>query len=405
MRIEIKSERTRDLLAIVLGVLLLTVVAVWMAGITGTNLLAHGAYDSYTLQAMRWREGHIALAQDYPWLELAVFEGRYYVSFPPTPTVPMLLLSFIFGENTPSALVTLLYFLGGYVAIYYLLRRYLSAGQSGLYAAFVSLGGSLLDLAVSGGGVGGGVWYQAQLLAFLLTTLAFLLLDRDRPRGWGIGLACIALAVGCRPLNALYAPVLLYLLYTKVKKETLWRTLRAMLPYIIAPALIACAYGAYNYARFGNSLEFGHSYLPEYTNAGTTIFSLANLPANIANILRMPTIENGALAVPLGLGFAVYLTNPALFSGSGRTLARAMRREADLTDAIVALAAILHAILLLTHSTNGGWQYGTRYLCDAVPALVYLYARAKKSAGPVAAAVMGALMAFNVYASVVFHFM
>ena len=53
----------------------------------GTQPFAHSDYDSYTLQALAWREGKISLGQDYPHLELAVYEGDWYVSFPPVPSL------------------------------------------------------------------------------------------------------------------------------------------------------------------------------------------------------------------------------------------------------------------------------------------------------------------------------
>ena len=51
----------------------------------GGTLLSSSPYNSYTLQALAWREGRVSLGRDYPWLELAVYQGDYYVSFPPVP--------------------------------------------------------------------------------------------------------------------------------------------------------------------------------------------------------------------------------------------------------------------------------------------------------------------------------
>ena len=405
MRITMKKETLRSLLFCLAGFLFVLAVSLWVAGKTNTNFFAHSSFDSYTLQAMTWRDGHIALSQNHPWLELAVYEGQYYVSFPPTPTIPMWFLSFFFGTYTPSALVTLLYFLGSYVAAFLLLRRYLLSGQAACFAAFIVLGGSLLDITVSGDGFSGGVWFQAQLLAFLLTMLAFLLLDGRHPFGWGAGLVCIALAVGCRPLNALYVPILLWMLYQKTEGEALWPRLLRMLPYIVLPALIAVAYGAYNYTRFGNPLEFGHSFLPEYTESQDPIFSLGNLWPNLKAIFRPPQVREGALTFPIISGFAVYLTNPMLFYAGGRTLGKALRKQADTTDALLVITVLLHAACLLMHRTNGGWQYGTRYLCDVVPALTLLLARNRKPFRPWALLLMGALILFNVYGSIVFHYL
>lgn len=384
---------------------LLTATALYVAGRTGTDFFAHGPFDSYTRQALAWRDGRMMLDGEYPWLELAIFEGEYYVSFPPVPSVPMWVLSFFFGLETPDALMCLLYWLGGAAAAFFLARRYLPAAHAAGLAAFAALAGSLLDLAVSDAQTAGGVWYQAQLLAFLLTMLAFCLCTGSRRAGWAAGLVCIALAVGCRPLNALYVPLLLWILYTHVRADSLWRSVRAMLPYVAAPLAIAFAYGAYNYARFGNPFEFGHSFLPEYTESGDAVFALSNVWNNFLNILRPPQVVDGALTFPTLCGFAFYLTNPLVVLSPVRAAERALRRRGDAIDGMLAATLLLHALLLLTHRTFGGWQYGTRYLSDMVPALVFLWARGGDRTRPWEAFLMGALSAFSLYGTIVFHFL
>lgn len=393
----------RDLLCLLLGLAVVLAVALWVAGKTRADLLAHSAYDSYTKQALAWRAGRIALDGNYPWLELAVYEGDYYVSFPPVPAIPMWLLSFAFDEATPSGLMTLLYLLGAYAALFWLSRRHVPAGQAALLAVFVALGGSLLDIAISGDGFSGGVWFQAQMLGLLLTALAFCLVDGERRSGWAAGLICIALAVGCRPFNALYVPVLLWMLYRKLPKAPLAKALPAMLPYVAVPALIACAYGIYNIARFGNPLEFGHAYLPELAQAGEPMFVLSRLPENLLNILRPMRIVGGTLTFPIISGFAVYLTNPMIFLGAERGIERAIRKKGDITDALLGGLLLLHLLMLSMHRTNGGWQYGTRYLCDLLPALLFLFVRGRQNLRSWELVLMGALMVVNVYGMIVFH--
>lgn len=400
-----KREPYRTLLWLALGLVIVLAVSFWVAGKTEANLFGPGVYDSYTKQALAWRQGNVSLGQDYPWLELVILDGEYYVSFPPTPSVPMFFLSFIFGENIPSGFVTLLYMIGGFIALFYLARRYFRPGQAMACAVFAVLGNSLLDLAVSGQGFSGGVWYQAQVLGFLFTSLAFLLVDGQKKSGWAIGLICIALAVGCRPFNALYVPILLWLLYTHVKRDTLWHSVVAMIPYVIVPALIACAYGAYNYVRFGNPLEFGHALLPEYEQAQAPVFGLRYFMGNVRNIMRPFSIQGGALLFPVVSGFAAYFTSPMVFMGGGRTLERAVRREGDIVDAILGATLVLHVVLFLMHRTFGTWQYGTRYLSDLLPAIMYLFVRGCRPLRLWESFAMGAFILLNTYGTIVFHFL
>lgn len=396
-------RKTAGWLAALLALVL--AISLWAATHTETNFLAHSAFDSYAKQAMAWRDGRMALDGDYPWLELAIYQGDYYVSFPPVPTIPMWLLSFFLGENTPSALMTLLYYLSSVAALFLLAKRYLPRGQAALTALFVALGGSAFDLAVSGHGFAGSVWYQAQLLGMLLTALAFLLVDGKRPAGWAAGLIMIALAVGCRPFNAVHVLPLLWMLLRKVRRASIPRTLLAALPYVIVPGLIAVAYGAYNYARFGNPLEFGHAYLPELAQAGEPMFVPGRIVDNLRNILRPMTFQAGRLVFPVVSGFAVYLTNPMLLMAPVRGAGRAIRHSFDGTDGLLVAVLLAHALMLLSHRTNGGWQYGTRYLCDLLPALTYLFVRGRMRLRTPEIALMGALMVLNVIGSIAFHWL
>ena len=89
----------------------------------GGTLLSHSAWDSYTLQAMAWRRGSLSLGQNYPWLELAVYQGEYYVSFPPFPSVVLLPFTFLFGENTPNNLIIAIVTMATAALAYRCLRR------------------------------------------------------------------------------------------------------------------------------------------------------------------------------------------------------------------------------------------------------------------------------------------
>ena len=55
------------------AIVVLTWVGIMM--ILNFDIFAHSPRDSYTLQALAWREGKLSLGQDYPWLELAIYEG------------------------------------------------------------------------------------------------------------------------------------------------------------------------------------------------------------------------------------------------------------------------------------------------------------------------------------------
>ena len=75
--------------------------------LAGGTLFSHDPHDSYTLQAQAWLDGkaYLETGADYTWLELAIYNGQYFVSFPPVPSVVMLPFVLLFGGDTPLSLI------------------------------------------------------------------------------------------------------------------------------------------------------------------------------------------------------------------------------------------------------------------------------------------------------------
>lgn len=366
------------------------------------NLSGHSAHDSYTLMALAWRKGMLSLGKDYPWLELAVYNGDWYVSFPSVPALVMLPLTLLFGENTPNTLAVGLYFLGSYIAAYHLARRFREPAEACFMALFMCLGCNMLDLSLTGD-----VWYQAQLLSFLLTTCCALGLTGESRRGWVLALFCLALSVGCRPFQAVYAPFALAALWRKLNPEKALspaKTLLKMLPYLIAPALVAVALDWYNWARFGNPLEFGHNYLPEFTrDPELPQMGLKYVGGNILNLLRLPYFNDGRLEFERFNGFAFWLANPIYVTAGIAMVVKAVRRRWDLLDTLLLAGFAAELFLTLMHKTLGGWQFGARYLADLVPMLLLIELRGRDRVTAWERAIGLFAIAFNLYGTAVFH--
>ena len=386
---------------LILGFFTVALIYLFIAWGLGLDIFAHSVYDSHTLQAQTWLKGKIALDSDYSWLEIARYNGQYYISFPPFPTVVMVPLVLLFGDATPSMLVVFLYFMASYVVGYALARRF---GYGDIIAAclgaFLVLGCNMLEVTHYGG-----VWNMAQALGFLLTLLAFYLITFEKRGGWFWSLICIAFAVGCRPFQAFYVPVLLYMLAQKLPAENrrVWPRVKAMLPYILAPAAIAAVYFVYNYVRFGSIFEFGHNYLPEFVQAQSGQFSLTYVGTNLSNILRLPYFENGMLLFPIYFGFAFFIANPIYLIWGSKGVSAAIKRRIGTQEALLIAAFLVHFFVLLMHKSFGGWQFGTRYLCDLIPAMYFFILSRRDKIGAVSAGVMIFAVLFNVYGAVVFH--
>ena len=312
--------------------LMLVLLLLILHSVTGTPVFAPSAYNSYTLQALAWRRGLPYLQQDVPHLELAIKDGLYFVSFPPVPSVPLYLLSFIFGDKTPDGLLVKLYALIAYFAMY---RAFKHKGRQDMYAALCSFllcaASSMLPLLLSGA-----VWYQAQVMAFMFTALA---VSGMLSGHYTTALLCYALSVGCRPFNVLYGFLLLYIFLINMRssgRTSLKSALKYILPGIILGLCVAGGYAWYNSIRFGSPFEFGHNYLPEFSFQGGKQFSLSHIQKNAGTfILGLPFEEgNDGLALRR-FGFSLFIANPALLLMIILFCADVLRRRAGAYEVLI----------------------------------------------------------------------
>ncbi len=339
--------------------------ALWavLCALTGKAYLGPSVYDTYTRQAMAWRYGLLHLPHDVKYLELAVYQGEYYVSFPPLPSVVLLPLTYLFGWDTPDNLLVKLYAMGACLLMYAALKR---AGykqwEAGAFSFLICFASSLLPLTLEGA-----VWYHAQTLAYFLVTAAICLLALDRPTP---ALLCYALAVGCRPFDVLYGLPLfaVYIAINRRARTPAKTVARALLPGVCLGLCVAAGLGLYNYVRFGDPLEFGHNYLPEFSTQGGVQFSLEHVARNVQIfLLGSPlTYANGVWEVPT-MGFSMLLACPTLLLMLGWAIMDLSRRTMRVEKAVVLFTCLLHAFLLLLHRTFGGYQLGARYAVDLVP--------------------------------------
>lgn len=343
--------------------------------LTGASFAGSSAYNSYTLQAMAWREGNVSLGRDYPHLELAVYNDDWYVSFPPVPSVPMYFLTFLFGVNTPDALVVKLYAVTAVFAVYGMLTHLRwNRWHAALTALLMTLGGSMLPLISEGA-----VWYQAQVMAFMLTAASVALMNSGKMTG---SLLLYALAVGCRPFNVCYGPLLMLVWYMRRPGRDFKQVCRRLWPGVALGLCVAAAYAAYNFARFGNALEFGHNYLPEFTRSANGQFSLKHLMSNAERfLLGLPVYRTESGWEFEKFGCSVFLGNPVLILMLIWFVTDLIRGRMTLSKGMTVLFFAVHLFLLLLHRTGGGFQLGARYAVDLVPySLVYLGLRREKKA-------------------------
>lgn len=362
--------------------LLVATLCVLVAGyvllhdLLGGTLFVHNQWDSYTLQAMAWRDGRMALSQNYSWLELAVYNGQYYVSFPPVPSLVMLPLTWIWGVDTPNNVVVMVFALSAVICAYQALRKVgLRDTVSMFWAVFFVMGSNMLWMSTTGG-----VWFLAQGLNLALCFGAVWAMLCGKKT---LCLTLIALAVGCRPFSlCLLGIAYVYFCMQEAKQNggPWYRAALRQAKHLILPLLIGLAYAWYNYARFGNPLEFGHNYLPEFSAEGSEQFGLRYLLQNAYNILLRPVTfqANGTLQFPLFDGFLFYVANPIFIVWFVYVVQDLIKKRMTAEKWLLIVGFLLNLAMLLVHKTFGGWQFGARYTVDLLPYVLWYFVRCRR---------------------------
>ncbi|HVW20908.1 MAG TPA: hypothetical protein VHC86_06800 [Opitutaceae bacterium] len=241
-------------------------------------------YENLRLQGMR--HGHLYLDQapdprllalpdpydpaaraglDVPH-DVSLFRGHYYIYFGITPAITLLLPWRLLTGHDLHQIYAVLIFTGtGFLAsasLWGALRRryFPQAGTATALAGIAVLGFGAMTYPLLRRP---GPWEEPIASGYCFTLLAFLCLERalrgGRVARWlGAAGACFGLAVGSRPDLALGAaaalPVLAWVWRRPGRSTADWAAPAAAFGTILAGLL------GYNYARFGNPLEFGFHY-------------------------------------------------------------------------------------------------------------------------------------------------
>lgn len=341
------NSKHNTLLCVILSCIAVYFV-IW--AFTGQFPWSENPYNSYVLQVKSWFSGHTDLGRNYEHLELAVYNGKYYVSFPPIPSV--LLIPFVV-LNIPDGFASLLISLFSAVYTFKLCHRY-NAENPLFWTLFLLVASNVLLVSISPW-----VWFIAQNSAFLFTMMSLYFASEKKGT---TSLFCWALAIGCRPFQIVYLPLILYILgFGKVK-------LSESLNWFILPTSLATLYMLYNYIRFDSIFEFGHNYLPEFTSAPNGQFNTAYIAENLKSLIRLPSLgANGELVFPRFDGMSIFLCFPIVISCIIR-IPHAKKRSIIISLLCVAL----HILLLTSHKTMGGFHFGNRYFIDVMPCIFHM---------------------------------
>lgn len=315
----------------------------WAVRATGDPFWYDDPGGYYCLLARALASGHLYLPLDpdpallalpNPWdpaknqglgiHDLAFFNGRYYLYHG---VVPAILLftpwRLVTGRDLPERVAVLLLCIGGYLfscALLLLLLAHLDLNPPlPLLAALLIVLGVcqsvpfLLQRAVVYEvAIAGGYFCLSGAFYFLARALSA---DRPRTLLFAASGLLFGLAPGCRPDEAV-APIVagVAVLVVLMRARSLRAAVRSreFVAFMIPVAACAAALALYNYARFGNPLEFGQrlqiggtayqNVSPALENVAPGIYYLLFCPPEFASVFPYAAV---AFRPPFGISFSL----------------------------------------------------------------------------------------------------
>jgi hypothetical protein len=320
-----------------------------------------------------------------------------YNSFPPFPSVLLIPQALVHGARANDVAFTVVVAALVPFAFLLLLRRLRAAGLSERSSGdeiwltvLLTLGTVFFFSSVQGR-----VWFTAQVVGVLLAILyVHASVEARRPLVAGLFLG---LAVATRPPMLLMAPLFLFEVWRCARARWLSRLILFAAP--VAVIGVICAW--YNYARFHELAEFGHSYLAVRQQAQMEQFGLFNfhyLQRNLGVALALlPDFLPRAPFVQIsGHGLALWLTTPAFVLLLWPRVRGPWHRVLWLTVAGVAGWSLCYQ--------NSGWiQFGYRFSLDYTVLLVVLLALSGRPFGRITKTLIVAGIVVNLFGAITFH--
>lgn len=345
-------------------------VMIFMAAMLGNGLESNNPYNTYALQADSWRQGRLHLGQDYPWLELAIYEGNYYCSFPPFPSYVLFPFTLFFGSDTPDFCIM---YVVNILLTVYLYKLALKLGTNpgvGMFLSlFVTVGANTLFIMQEPS-----VWFFAQLLCFVTAVMAIYYAYTGKG---GLSLFWWACSVGCRPMQLVFLPILLVLLFGHERRlDTENRAVKLIMRrwyWAIPMAVVALSYMILNYLRFGSIFEFGRKYLPEFMREEKGQFHIDYMAANVKSLFNFPELtEEGRLVIEHFGNLNFMLASPIVITAVLGMLFVAIKKDWKLLGigGLTTLLVVIYLTITVLHRTMGAWHFGNRYAIDILP---YVY--------------------------------
>lgn len=330
-----------------------------------------------------------------PHLDAAPFEGKFYVPFPPFPSILLLPFVYIFGsEHTSTILVSTFLTLLNIYVLFSLLKQQ-------------ELENWIVNWSLMGFFLGTGYWYALQwsgnvwFFAHIVAVSCLLLAMHEafgKGRGWLTGIY-LGSAILSRQLTLFALPFLLVALWQN--KKDLKNLGMTFIPLV----LWGCFYLWLNWARFHEPLDTGYSYLPledplkaHFEKYG--LFNLAYLPFNVIYLFfqgfhvefNPPDYIKPHCLDPFGTSLT--FASPFVFIAF-------WARKSPLLISAAWISITLMILISLLYYANGFYQLNTqRFTLDYLPLLIFLVALGTRKVNET---LFKVLISYSIFMNVLTH--
>ncbi len=360
-----------------------TLVLLYLAGLLVYGLLAGPrlryrtpnefvALAEALLQGRLWISSQLA-----PILDLAEYQGRFFVPYPPAAAILYLPAVAVFGRGVYHGILHVMLAASILPLFFLAISRYTSetghSRQEQLWlVVLLAFGTPIAALATNSN-----VYFTGQITAVALVCLYLAAAYRARYPAWA-GLV-LGAAFMARSAVILGFPVILAEIWRSRPPATqvaAWRDSRAgaLAGFATGLGAVLALSAIANWARFDNPLELGYRYLgwrsdPEIVHWG--LFNYAYLERNLhAAFTSLPVFLGQFPYLAFHPeGMSLLITTPIL-------LMLPFLRDWTLTAKAALLASGLIFLTALLYANTGFAQYGYRYAADFLPFLLLAMALA-----------------------------
>jgi hypothetical protein len=328
--------------------------------------------------AVSFLHGKLYLENPTYFHDLTKFQGHWYVPNPPLPA--FILIPFVLASGPEINVVRISVFFGAFNA---LLLFFIFEQAAKLGWIRLGLAGRLWIVALFAFGtpylynaLNGQMWFFSRILTVTFVALAALAALYSRP-AWIAG-ACLGAAVCSRPDVAVLWPFLVALyaqkFWNRAPRDRSWQLVSVAAQSAIPVFLAVAGLLYYNFARFGDWLDFGYITIngAEQIVKDVQTYGMFNpvfIPRNLhVMFLKYPDIRlQSPFFFPSRDGMSLFLATPALIY--------LFRKQQLVLWKIGALISILiNLSMLAMYHNTGSFQFGYNYLLDFIIPLLLILA-------------------------------